>query len=68
MDQIYLKGKENELAMRQEYLYVHEATIMCEDQDLQAHEATLKNKSERNKDVKKRSLGHKRNGKHPCYT
>jgi hypothetical protein len=62
MDQFHLKGKEDELAWRRE-LNLSEVTIKCQEEEIQAREAALKNK----KDAVEPSSGHDRKGKQPCY-
>ena len=58
VDQICLKGKEDDLARRREQLSMREAAIKRQEQELKIQEAALKNK----KDVAEPSLGHDRKG------
>ena len=64
MDQIHLKGKEDELARRQEQISLCEAAIKHKEQELKFHEAALNNKN----DAAKPSSGHNIKGKQPCCT
>ena len=64
MDQIHLKGKEDELARRQEQISLCEAAIKRKKKEREACEAALKNK----KDAVEPSSGRDRKGKQQCYT
>ena len=63
VDQIRLKGKEDDLA-RREQLSMREAAIKRQEQELKIREAALKNK----KDAAEPSLGRGRKGKQPRCT
>ena len=64
VDQIRLKGKEDDLARRREQLSMREAAIKRQEQELKIREAALKNK----KDAAEPSLGRDRKGKQPRCT
>ena len=64
VDQILLKGKEDELARRREKLSLREAAIKRQEQELKFREAALKNK----KDAAEPSSGRNRKGKQPRCT
>ena len=64
VDQIRLKGKEDELARMREQLNPREAAIKRKEQELKFHEAALNNKN----DAAKPSSGHNIKGKQPCCT
>ena len=64
MNQIRLKGKEDELARRQEQISLCEAAIKCKKKEREACEAALKNK----KDEVEPSSGCDRKGKQQRYT
>ena len=64
VDQIHLKGKEDDLARRREQLSMREAAIKRQEQELKIWEAALKNK----KDAAEPSLGHDRKRKQPRCT
>jgi hypothetical protein len=64
MNQIRLKGKEDELARRREQLSLCEAAIKRKKKECEACEAALKNK----KDAVEPSSGHDRKGKQQRYT
>jgi hypothetical protein len=67
VDQICLKGKEDEFARRREQLSLREAAIKHQEEELQAHEAGVKNKSDRKKDAVEPFSGHKRKMKQPLH-
>ena len=66
VDQIHLKGKEDEVARRREPLSLHEAAIkhQKQEQELKVWEEALKNK----KDAAEPSSGSDRKGKQPRCT
>ena len=64
VDQIRLKGKEDDLARRREQLSMREAAIKRQEQELKIREAALKNK----KDAVEPSSGRNRKGKQPRCT
>ena len=66
VDQIHLKGKEDELARRREQLTLREAAIKPQEQEqeLKVREEALKNK----KDATEPSSGRDRKGKQPRCT
>ena len=66
VDQIHLKGKEDELARRREQLTLREAAIKPQEQEqeLKVWEQALKNK----KDAAEPSSGRDRKGKQPRCT
>ena len=64
VDQIRLKGKEDDLARRREQLSMREAAIKRQEQELKIREAVLKNK----KDAAEPSSERDRKGKQPRCT
>ena len=68
VDQIRLKGKEDELQRRREQLSLREAAIKRQEEELQAREAALKTKSDRKKDAAEPSSRRDKKGKQPRYT
>ena len=66
--QIRLKGKMDELARRREQLSLREAAIKHQEEEFQAREATLKNKSDRKKGAAEQYSRCESKGKQPRYT
>ena len=64
VEQIRLKGKEDDLARRREQLSMREATIKRQEQEFKIREAALKNK----KDAAEPFSGRDRKGKQPRCT